>query len=698
MNKPKHVIVALHDRGLAERLATVLHIERGFDVGQAGSAREALDLLEGPRTVAMVIGVLLPDVNGMELCKRLKGDPQTSHIKIVLLSSFKRSSKFGLEARTKFEADDYLEMPLEPADFIATIDELLQPGSHPRPAAAPKPAPKPAAPKAEPPKPEPPRQPRPAEKPAAAPKPADAPKPAPVKPAPVEAELPAAGRLGPLLLPELLLRLYQQHYNGILQIREFNEIREIRLRDGLPRMIRSNFIADDALGQLFVARGALDALALERCLRAARESGRRLGEILVEGGHVTPAELATMLKIQARRKINSAFRWKEGSYALLPDTDDPAEMIPIEQDILSVLVNGITRHYTLAKLEDRLYLNKNAVVEKAPHPELSAFDLHVTARELQLLELVDGERTLGEIIADADLGFTRTFQVLYLFLLFGLVRFKDGDLFFRLDDAVAHRARNESRPGAAAGTEPVEDLETVVEESGDLEEMPLGRFLHYLFLGKATGCLSLQHGDEEEFIYLSQGMPVQVLSNRPGPFALGEILVRQGRLTAAERDRLLAAAHQSGRPFGEVLLGANLLSPHELFETLMGQMENKLYALFAWREGRYQFERDLKPEIDLPPLNLDLPRLILHALQESASAEEVEAILDEMSTYILAPVTLDFDLGSLLSDQRERRLVAMIDGKKRVSELFAKSPLDPARSARLVYALLQLEWVQLVED
>jgi DNA-binding NarL/FixJ family response regulator len=734
----------MHDHDLSLQFASLLEKAK-FEVVKCGTARELQDLLSDNQPAAIVLGVLLPDANGLEICKRLKGETRSREIKIVMVSTFKRSARFALDAKNRFGADEYLEISASPKDLIKAVESLLGIGAA-RPPAAAEPAdsaagaaggetPAPpsagagqerrdagrvAAPPA-PPAPSRPTPPRPVaesrfveqpfkrspdrEPPEKTPPPnAGAPLgpapprgagagPAPAAPRPGATrearEIPLSGRLGTVLLPELLLSLYQRRVGGILEVRAYDEQREILVRDGVPIAIRSNFIPDDALGQLLIAQGSIDAIALERLLRQAKKEGRKIGDLLVETGVVSAGKLDALLRIQAKRKMNSAFRWKDGSYTFAPGAHDMPDGIDIHQDMLAILLGGVVRHFDMAKLEERLYENKYAVVVRTAKPEIEPKDLSMTERERGILELVDGERTLGAIIAESDLNFVRTFQVLYLFLLFGIVRFKDGDRFFRLDEAVAQRAQVESRSGSRAGRP---EPEPAPETRRD-DENAFPKLLFDLYHARANGQIVVGREDDEEFIYLVDGMPVQTWSRTPGPFALGNLLVNRGLVSADDRDKLVAEGRDLGRPLGEIAVSHGILSPHELFEILSAQLESKLLALFARTGAALRFEKGATTPHDAAPMHVDVAHIVLRGVRESVPAAEAIAHLEKCRECRLAWSGAPSEAAKLFVEPREARLLHLIDGERTVTEIVEDSRLDPGRAAQVIYVLWQLGMV-----
>ena len=109
----------------AQRYAVSRVLRRaGFEVMQASSGRQALEMsASGPDLV--VLDVNLPDINGIEVCKRIKADKCTAHIPVLQVSATlvnTRDRVAGLEGG----ADAYLVQPIDPDELVATIRSLLR--------------------------------------------------------------------------------------------------------------------------------------------------------------------------------------------------------------------------------------------------------------------------------------------------------------------------------------------------------------------------------------------------------------------------------------------------------------------------------------------------------------------------------------------------------------------------------------------
>lgn len=95
------------------------------EVRVAATAAEGFWIIPGFNPHLVILDVVLPDLSGMEVCRRLKEEPRTAPIAILLLSSFRTGSSDRVEG---FEAgaDGYLAWPLPNAELRARIALALR--------------------------------------------------------------------------------------------------------------------------------------------------------------------------------------------------------------------------------------------------------------------------------------------------------------------------------------------------------------------------------------------------------------------------------------------------------------------------------------------------------------------------------------------------------------------------------------------
>jgi len=103
----------------------------GYDVEQASDAQVCLDRLESVSTTGarrpdiLLLDVVMPGLDGFKLTTRLKGDPATADIPILIVSASAQQRDFELARQAR--ADGYLTKPFDPATLVDLVRELAGP-------------------------------------------------------------------------------------------------------------------------------------------------------------------------------------------------------------------------------------------------------------------------------------------------------------------------------------------------------------------------------------------------------------------------------------------------------------------------------------------------------------------------------------------------------------------------------------------
>jgi signal transduction histidine kinase len=124
MNAPE-VICNVNDREAPRYVITRMLTRAGFRVVEACNGMEALAVARRERPAAIVLDLQLPDIDGMEVCLRLKADPATASIAVLQTSAAFVSLEdkvHGLETG----ADAFLAQPFTAQELIATLNSLLR--------------------------------------------------------------------------------------------------------------------------------------------------------------------------------------------------------------------------------------------------------------------------------------------------------------------------------------------------------------------------------------------------------------------------------------------------------------------------------------------------------------------------------------------------------------------------------------------
>jgi DNA-binding response OmpR family regulator len=96
----------------------------GYDVAVAADGEAALGAVADAPPDLVILDVMLPKVNGFEVCRRLRADPRWSGLKILMLTAKGRDTELakGIEVG----ADAYVTKPFSTRDLVAQIGEMLR--------------------------------------------------------------------------------------------------------------------------------------------------------------------------------------------------------------------------------------------------------------------------------------------------------------------------------------------------------------------------------------------------------------------------------------------------------------------------------------------------------------------------------------------------------------------------------------------
>jgi DNA-binding response OmpR family regulator len=117
------ILVVDDDRDVAQSIELALR-RRGFRVTLAHSGVEALKLLRRYRPDLVLLDVLMPGMSGIEVCRRLRADENTSELPVIFLTARgqERDRIEGLRAG----ADDYLSKPFNLEELILRVKAILR--------------------------------------------------------------------------------------------------------------------------------------------------------------------------------------------------------------------------------------------------------------------------------------------------------------------------------------------------------------------------------------------------------------------------------------------------------------------------------------------------------------------------------------------------------------------------------------------
>ncbi len=129
----KKKILAVDDEADILKLLRHNLTNAGFEFIEAADGPEALEKSRASAPDLILLDVMLPDMDGNEVLKRLKADPFTKHIPVVMLTA--KGEEIDRVLGLEFGADDYVVKPFSPRELILRVRAVLRKGREAQPAA-----------------------------------------------------------------------------------------------------------------------------------------------------------------------------------------------------------------------------------------------------------------------------------------------------------------------------------------------------------------------------------------------------------------------------------------------------------------------------------------------------------------------------------------------------------------------------------
>ena len=125
----KQKILVVDDEPEAVELVEFNLKQAGFDVASAADGAEALKKARSLQPSLVVLDLMLPEVDGMEVCKLLRHDPATATIPIIMLTA--KAAEIDRVLGLELGADDYVTKPFSPRELVLRVKSLLRRGQAP---------------------------------------------------------------------------------------------------------------------------------------------------------------------------------------------------------------------------------------------------------------------------------------------------------------------------------------------------------------------------------------------------------------------------------------------------------------------------------------------------------------------------------------------------------------------------------------
>ncbi len=122
---PKTVAVVDDEKDILEIISESLKSE-GFQTATFRSGGELLFSVKSLMPDLILLDLMLPEVDGIEICKHLKNSPATAGIPVIMITA--KATEFDVVFGLEIGADDYITKPFSPRELVARVKSVLRRG------------------------------------------------------------------------------------------------------------------------------------------------------------------------------------------------------------------------------------------------------------------------------------------------------------------------------------------------------------------------------------------------------------------------------------------------------------------------------------------------------------------------------------------------------------------------------------------
>lgn len=203
---------------------------------------------------------------------------------------------------------------------------------------------------------------------------------------------------------------------------------------------------------------------------------------------------------------------------------------------------------------------------------------------------------------------------------------------------------------------------------GNLSRFEVPDVLTFLNMGRRTGLLAMERGDQETKLFIRDGNPVFATSSRDD-LRLGSMLIRMRKVSAEDLERALASHRGRGYRLGQALLAERLLSEQELGSFLKVQVSEVIFDTFEWKEGVFTFWDKVPPPATAVTLLMDLQNLIMEGSRRLDERGRLSEVFPDKDMIVEAMANPERVKHSVTMTPDEWKVFFLLDGRRSLSEI-----------------------------
>jgi len=227
------------------------------------------------------------------------------------------------------------------------------------------------------------------------------------------------GQLASSPLAEMLATIHRRGVPGVLQVSRDGARASVYFEGGDVAFATSSEFGE-SLADCLVRKGHITQAQHQVAERELeRSTGVRLGEILIQMGYIEADELAAVVREQVQQVLRGLFNWEDGEVVFRVGRFREPGMHEVKMSTPRMILAGCKQIAEGRQVTERLGGRQTVLQRPEWPPHLEGFRLEMG--EQQLLDLVDGKRSLYQLCDEGPMGHGLNARVLYALWALGIV-------------------------------------------------------------------------------------------------------------------------------------------------------------------------------------------------------------------------------------------------------------------------------------
>ncbi|MFH1699982.1 MAG: DUF4388 domain-containing protein [Candidatus Zixiibacteriota bacterium] len=229
-----------------------------------------------------------------------------------------------------------------------------------------------------------------------------------------------SGNLKTVSFSDVLQLLSTGKKTGVLTVAMGARKKEIAFSGGNIISAISVNANEDLLGNLLLKRGRINKKDLERAISLHKSSGRALGATLIDMQLFDKDEVSECLRMQIEEIVYNLFSWVDGEFSFAEGESPKNATFLVNLSTMNIIMEGTRRIDEWLEIQKVLPPN-DILLRVRLTPKVKTEEITLSLDEFKILTLINGERTLPEIIEVSPVGEFPTCRALYRLILGSLV-------------------------------------------------------------------------------------------------------------------------------------------------------------------------------------------------------------------------------------------------------------------------------------